>query len=93
MIDIAERKLELIQEVSQMQDEQDLNQLETTLRTIRGRQERLSKYRKPILKKFDPEAVKRRHQFKGQDKEAFMQLVRKINVQEPLEELLAMLSR
>ena len=93
MIDIAERKLELIQEVSQIQDEQTLNQLETTMRVIRERQERLRKHRKPILKKFDPEAIKRQRKFRGQDKKAFMQLVRKIDVQEPVDELLAMLSK
>lgn len=93
MLDIAERKLDLIQEVSQIRDEEDLQKLEDTLRQIRERQERLRKYRKLLPKKFDAEAVKRRRAFKGHDKEAFMQLVREINVQEPVEKLLAMLGK
>ncbi|MFN0035345.1 MAG: hypothetical protein ACKVUS_09765 [Saprospiraceae bacterium] len=93
MLDLAERKLELIQEVSQIRDEQDFAQLENLLRQIRERQEGLMKYRKPLPKKFDPEAVKRRKGFKGQDRETFMHLVREINVQEPVEDLLAMLSK
>ncbi|MBK7939361.1 MAG: hypothetical protein IPJ82_20760 [Lewinellaceae bacterium] len=93
MIDLAERKLELIQEVSQIQDEQDFAQLEETLRKIRERQERLQKYRKQIPQKFDPEAVKLKRGYKGHDKEEFMRLVKEINVQEPVEELLAMLTK
>lgn len=93
MIDLSERKLELIQEVSQIRDERDLNQLEETLRNIRERQERIRKYSKQIPKKFDPEAVKRQRNFKGHDKEAFMRIVREMNIQEPVEELLAMLTK
>jgi len=93
MLDLAERKLEMIQEVSQLRDEQDLQQLEETLQHIRERQERLRKYRKPLPKKFDPESVKHARNFKGHDKQAFMRLVREINVQEPVEELLAMLGK
>lgn len=93
MTDLAERKLELIQELSQIRDEQDFAQLEETLSKIRERQGRLRKYSKPMPKKFDPEAVKRQRNFKGHDKEEFMRLIREINVQEPVEELLAMLTK
>lgn len=93
MIDISERKLELIQEVSQINDEQDLHQLEETLRKIRERQERLRKYSRPIREKIDRDAIKQQRGFKGHDKEAFMRLVKEMNVREPVEELLAMLSK
>ena len=93
MIDLSERKLELIQEVSQIRDERDLNQLEETLRNIRERQERIQKYSKPIPKKFDPETIKRQRGFKGHDKEEMFRLIREMNVQEPIEELLAMLTK
>jgi len=93
MLDLAKRKLELIQEVSQIRDEQDLQQLEETLQHIRASQERRRKHRKPLPKKFDPELVKRTRKFKGHNKQAFMSLIREINVQEPVEELLAMLGK
>ena len=93
MIDISERKLELMQEVSQINDEQDLHQLEETLRKIRERQERLRKYSRPIREKIDPDAIKQQRGFNGHDKEAFMRLVKEMNVREPVEELLAMLSK
>ncbi len=93
MIDLTERKLELIQEVSQLWDERDLSQLEETLLLIKNRKIQPQKRKKPMPKKFDPEAVKRRRNFKGHDKNAFMSLVREINVQEPIEELLALLTK
>lgn len=93
MHDLAERKQELIQEVSQISDEQEVAQLEETLRKIRARQERVRKYSKPMPKKTDPEAIKRQRGFKGHDRDAFMRLVREMNVQEPVEELLAMLTK
>ncbi|MCW5922033.1 MAG: hypothetical protein KIS77_06820 [Saprospiraceae bacterium] len=93
MHNLAERKQELIQEVSQISDEQEFAQLEETLRKIKARQERIRKYRRPMPKKTDPEAIKRQRGFKGHDKEAFMHLIREMNVQEPVEELLAMLTK
>ena len=93
MLHLAQRKLELIQEVLQIPDEQDLLELEETLQHAEVRQERLRKYRKPLPKKFDPESVQRARTFKGHDKQAFMRLVREINVKEPVEELLAMLGK
>ncbi|MBC7774623.1 MAG: hypothetical protein H7246_04230 [Phycisphaerae bacterium] len=93
MLDLTERKLEAIQEISQIQDERDIVQLENVLHQIRERQERLNGYRKTMPKKFDAEAVKRRKNFKRQDRDTFMRLVREINVQEPVDDLLAMLSK
>lgn len=93
MVDLNERKLELIQEVSQIRDEQDLSQLEAALLIIKDRKLLLQKRKKPMPKKFDPDVVRRLHGFKGQDKEAFMTLVRELKVQEPVETLLALLTK
>lgn len=93
MTDLSERKLELIKEVSEIRDEKDLSQLEETLRVIHERQERIQKFSKPIHKKTDPDAIKRQRNFKGHDKEEMFRLIREIDVQEPIEELLAMLTK
>ncbi len=93
MLDFAERKLEFIHDVSQISDERDFAQLEEVMRQIRERQERVEKYSKPLKKKFDPEAVKRARGFKGHDKDEIFRLIREINVQEPVELLLAQLTK
>ncbi len=93
MVDLTERKLELIQEVSQIRDEQDLSQLEATLLIIKDRKLRLQKGKKRMPKKFDPDVVRRQRGFKGQDKDAFMALVRELKIQEPVETLLALLTK
>jgi len=93
MHDLTERKRELIQEVSQIREERDVAQLENVVRQIRERQDGLRSNRKTLPKKFDPDAVKHRKNFKGQDRETFMRLIREINVQEPVEDLIAMLSK
>jgi len=91
--DLAERKLELIQELSQIRDEQDFAQLEETLRNIRERQGRIRKYSKPMRKKLDPEAIKCQRGFKGHDKEEMFRLIREIDIQEPIELLLSQLTK
>ena len=48
---------------------------------------------KPYRKKFDAEAMKREQGWTGKhDKEGIMRLIKEMNVQEPIEELLAMLT-
>ncbi|MEK7254649.1 MAG: hypothetical protein AAB316_07895 [Bacteroidota bacterium] len=49
--------------------------------------------KKPYREKFDPEETKREQGWKGQhDKEEMMRLIREMDIQEPVEELLAMLT-
>ena len=93
MIDINERKLELIQEVSQLWDERDLNELEETILLIKKRNTQSRNRKKPMPKKFNPEAVKRQRRFRSHDKNAFMSLVRELKVKEPVEVLLALLNK
>ena len=93
MVDINERKLELIQEVSQIRDEQVLSQLEAALMIIKDRKLLLQKRKKPMPKKFDPDVVRRLRGEKVQDKDTFMALVRELKIQEPVETLLSLLSK
>ncbi len=94
MGDIAERKLEIIQAISQMQGEQEISKVEAAIREILAHHERNRKYGvEKIPKKFDADAVRRSRGYRKPDKEEFMRLVRELDVQEPIEELLAMLTK
>lgn len=49
---------------------------------------------KPMRKKFDPEEMKREQGWTGKhDKEGIMRLIKEMNVQEPIEEMLALLTK
>lgn len=93
MGDIAARKLDLIQAVSQMQGEREIAQLEAAVQRIREQQERNKKYRAVIREKTDPEEIKRSRGFKGHDKEEIFRLIRAIDIQEPIELLLSQLTK
>jgi len=47
----------------------------------------------PTPGKFDPEAIKASQQWKNHDEVAIFELIRRIDVQEPIEDLLALLSK
>ena len=93
MGDIAARKLEIIQAISQMQGEGEISQLEAAVRQIRKQNERNKKYRAIIREKTDPEEIKRIRGFKGHDKEEIFRLIREIDIQEPIELLLSQLTK
>ena len=63
------------------------------MREIRERQAGLRKYQKPTRKKTDLEAIKIERGFKAHDKEEIFRLIREINIQEPIELLLAQLTK
>ncbi|MBK9013564.1 MAG: hypothetical protein IPM82_05480 [Saprospiraceae bacterium] len=49
---------------------------------------------KPMRKKFDPEAMMKEQGWTGKhDKEKIMRLIKEMNVQEPIEEMLALLTK
>ena len=49
---------------------------------------------KPMRKKFDPEEMKREQGWTGKhDKEGIMRLIKEMDVQEPIEEMLALLTK
>ncbi len=95
MGDLAERKTGIMQAVSQMQGEREIAQLEAFVRQIQEQEpESKKKYGlRKIPKKFDAEAVRRSRGYRKPDKEEFMRIIREMNVQEPVEELLAMLTK
>ncbi len=94
MGDITARKLEIIQAISLMQGEGEIAQLEATVQQIREQNERIRKHStQKIPEKFDAEAVRRSRGYRTPNKAEFMRIVREMNVQEPIEDLLATLSK
>ncbi len=90
---LAERKLQFIQAVSFIQDEEEIAQLENWLDLLQTKKAVSSELFKPIRKKLDPEAIKRSRNFKGHDREKIMRLIKEMDVQEPIELLLSQLTK
>lgn len=84
-------KVNLISRISALSNEEVLRQLEQILIPSESADpsDILFRLSKPIPKKLDIDALIVKQGFKGINRIKFDQLVRKINLQEPLEELLA----
>lgn len=89
MGEFTEQKLEFLQEVSGIKDEQTLAALIAAYRQISGNGKPL----KTIRKKFDADAIRRSRGRVGHDKAKIMRLIREMDVQEPIEHLLAQLTK
>lgn len=89
---LKERKYKLIQIIKQINDEKILAELESVLaanRQIPSFLEAIS-----IPKKFRSiEEIKKEQNYQPIDKEEFFRQVRKLNIEEPIEDLLAMLTK
>ena len=93
MTALAEKKLEFIREVSGIEDEKTLAELVAAYRKITGELKTSNKQVRPIRQKFDADAIRRRRGRSGHDKAQIMQLIREMDVQEPIEQLLAQLTK
>ncbi len=91
---LNDRKINLIVEITHLDNEESVRQIEDAVGKIKKRPtenqlEMLKKLAKPIRKKIDLEELKREQNWKPIDREEFDRLVREIDIQEPLEQLLA----
>lgn len=93
MTALTEKKLEFIREVSGIEDEKTLAALVEAYRQITGESKVSGKQVKPIRQKFDADALRRRRGRIGHDKAKIMRLIREMDVQEPIEQLLAQLTK
>jgi len=93
MVALAEKKLEFIREVSGIEDEKTLTALVEAYRQITGEAKTNGKPVKAIRQKFDADAIRRRRGRTGHDKTKIMRLIREMDVQEPIEQLLAQLTK
>lgn len=90
---LAEKKLEFIREVSGIEDVKTLAALMEAFRKITGEAKSNSNPVNPIRQKFDADAIRQRRGRVGHDKAKIMRLIQEMNVQEPIEQLLAQLTK
>lgn len=93
MTALAEKKMAFIQEVSGIEDVKTLTALIEAYRKITGEAKATSKSVTPIRQKFDADAIRQRRGRVGHDKAKIMRLIREMDVQEPIEQLLAQLTK
>lgn len=90
---IAERKYHLIQLISSIEDEKVLVQIQEKLEAIRSKEELLAQITKPMKKTLDVEEMKREQNWKPVDKEELQEIIKQMDIQEPIELLLSQLSK
>jgi hypothetical protein len=93
MNDIA-RKYDLIDKIIHLQNHHVLNEIETLLRVVERQSladDAFKKILKPTKKTLDIELLKYEKGYKGVNRKRFNNLVKELNITEPVEELLAQL--
>lgn len=85
------KKLQLIKQIAEIEDQALIDQLEDVLSTSGQAEELLVKIASPIEKEFDLEKVKAKQNFQPVNKDEIDRLIQEADIQEPIEELLAML--
>ncbi|MDZ4681532.1 MAG: hypothetical protein SH848_17920 [Saprospiraceae bacterium] len=90
--DLAEQKIAFIREVSEIENEKTLSALIAAYLQITAPAKADAKP-KPIRKKFDAEAIRHSRGGVGHDKDKIMGLIREMDIQEPIEQLLSQLSK
>lgn len=94
MGDLAERKLELIREISAIEDSAVIQALIGYYQSLKSnRAEVLQKFAKPVRERLDPEMLKRQQHFQPYDHDEVMEIIRKIDIPESIDELVSQLSK
>ena len=88
---IDNRKIQLINALTNIEDDFLIQQLESLLLKKQSKKLLLEKLAKPRRAKMDIETLKKEQNYQGFDRVKFDKLVREINLQEPIEELIAMI--
>jgi hypothetical protein len=93
MTALAEKKIEFIQTVSGIEDVKTLAALMEAYRKITEESKVSQKGKDSIRQKFDADAIRQRRGKKGHDKAEIIRLIQEMDIQEPIEQLLAQLSK
>lgn len=93
MVEFQERKSQLLEAVHAISDETALAEWEEVYRKIRESRERIQHYRATLREKFDPEVVRRSRGYRKPNKAKVMQLIKQMDIQEPIELLLSQLTK
>ncbi len=87
---VETKKYKLIEKITSLQDEEVLNKLELLLKEYSSGNATLMEIVKPMSEELDIEQLKLEQNYKGFNKEEVDQLIKEINIQEPIEDLLRM---
>ncbi|MBK8562307.1 MAG: hypothetical protein IPN76_02925 [Saprospiraceae bacterium] len=83
------RKYKLISQITSLKDEAQIARLEVVFKNLTAGDALLQKLAKPMRKHLSIEELVKEQGFKGVDRKKFDALIAKIDVQEPIEELIA----
>ncbi|HRI60743.1 MAG TPA: hypothetical protein PK228_13490 [Saprospiraceae bacterium] len=93
MGNIAAQKAYLIKLISAIDNEATLTRLGELAEKIRQQDELVSMLTKPMPETLDVEAIKRSQNWKGVNREKWNKLIDEMDIQEPVETLLAQLTK
>lgn len=86
------KKYRLIERITDIQSEQVLHKIEQVLNDLATERDIISELHQPIAEKLDLAALIQEKNYQGVDRVEFDRLIQEMNIQEPVEELLAMLT-
>lgn len=87
---VETKKYKLIEKITSLRDEEVLNKLELLLKEYSSGNAILMEIVKPMREELDIEQLKLEQNYKGFNKEEVDQLIKEIDIQEPIEDLLRM---
>jgi len=85
------RKYHIIEQITDIQDEILLQRLETFIKEFVESGKRVIPLAKPMRQALVVEELAQEQEYKGIKKKAFDQLIEKIHIEEPIEDLIAMI--
>ncbi len=88
MIDTEKRKKRIISKLDHLENDFDLQQIEKVLNAIFESQELAGRVIKPVRMQISVEEMIKEQNFTGINRQEFDDLISKIDIQEPLSELL-----
>ena len=87
-MNLEARKYKLISQITHLQSEVDIAQLEIIFKNMTGNNDLLKKLAKPMRDKLDINQLIKEQGFNGVDRKKFDALIKELAIQEPIEELL-----
>lgn len=86
------KKIALIKQITEMDSEAGLDKVEQTINDI-NQQAELDNIFKPMRESISVEELRKEQNYQGIDRDEFFRLIDELDIQEPIEDLLAMLSK
>lgn len=84
-------KLHLIKQIMNLENIHDLEKIDQLMHEISLEADKLKKLSRPMRKKLNIEELKKEQNFRPIDKDAFFKKIENLDIQESIDELLAMI--